>query len=74
MRPFTCQAACEAKWLRHGASTHEDPLGGCDAPRVAQALASGESYSHLAPPPPNETQARALSALWEALDEAFVVR
>jgi len=31
MRPFTCQAACEAKWRRRGPTRRDDPGAGCDA-------------------------------------------
>ena len=74
MRPFTCQEACEAKWRRRGPTRREDPHAGCDALPAEASRPGGRSWADVAPPPLQPAQADAVRALWNELDEAFLVR
>ena len=74
MRPFTCQAACEAKWKRRGPTRREDPTAGCDALPAEATQPGGRSWADVAPPPLEPAQADAVRALWADIDEAFLVR
>ena len=74
MRPFTCQAACEAKWRRRGPTRRDDPRAGCAALPAQAALPGGRSWADVAPPPLDAAQLDAVRALWRDIDEAFLVR
>ena len=74
MRPFTCQEACEAKWKRRGPTRREDPHAGCDSLPAEASRPGGRSWADVAPPPLQPAQADAVRALWNELDEAFLVR
>ncbi len=74
MKPFTCQAACEDKWRRHGPSAREDPLVGCQQLPPGATQPGGRDWTAVAPLPLTADQTRAARQLWRALDTAFIVR
>lgn len=74
MKPFTCLDACEDKWRRHGPSQREDPLVGCELLPAEASLPGGRDWHSVTPPPLADAQKSAVRELWQALDDALVVR